>query len=150
MGIINDINSLEPMTALKCRDFLRICTREGIPVAINETRRMPETQLLYYLQGRLGNSNPDIRKEFNDMRKRYKFWELSSKEMDTKITFTLNSKHLGGKAFDVVPLNKDGNPWWDAPIEVWTKIGLCGEEAGLQWGGRWEIKDNPHFEDMNG
>ena len=50
MGIINDINSLEPMTALKCRDFLRICSREGLSVAINETKRAEITQLIYFLQ----------------------------------------------------------------------------------------------------
>jgi len=148
VGIINDINSLEPMTALKCRDFLRICSREGLSVAINETKRAEITQLIYFLQqsvSQAAEKNPKIYDELNALRKKYGFWEISKTEADKRVTWTLESKHFSGKAFDAVPLNKDGKPWWNASDEVWAKMAKCGEEAGL-YPGR-NFGDNPHFED---
>ena len=150
MGIVNDINSLEPMTALKCRDFIRICTRENIPVAINETKRELITQLIYFLQGSVGqvaDKNPNIYKELNALRKQYKFWELSKAEADRRVTWTLDSRHFTGKAFDAVPLDKNNKPWWNAPDEIWAKMAKCGEEARL-YPGR-NFGDNPHFEDRD-
>lgn len=147
MGIVNDIDSLEPMTALKCRDFLRICTREGISVIINETRRELITQLIYFLQGSVGqvaDKNPNIYDELNALRKNHGFWDLSKAEANKRVTWTLDSKHFTGKAFDAVPLDKNGKPWWNAPDGIWAKMAECGKEAGL-YPGR-NFGDNPHFE----
>jgi peptidoglycan L-alanyl-D-glutamate endopeptidase CwlK len=148
MGIINDINSLQPMTVLKCNQFIRECAREGITVIINETIRTMETQLAYFLQGSLSSvagKNPRIYDELNTLRKKYGFWDLSKKEADTRITWTLFSNHLTGKAFDAVPLDKNGKPWWDTPDEIWAKMAECGVQSGL-YPGR-NFGDNPHFED---
>jgi hypothetical protein len=49
---------------------------------------------------------------------------------------------------------KPGYPWWNAPQEVWEKIGKIAEECGLDWcaggyGQTWgKDWDNPHFEMM--
>jgi len=147
MGIVRDIDKLVPELQNKCTLFLAHCQAENIPVMINETFREETTQFLYYLQGRIdARNNIDIVKELNARRKMHGFWELTETEAKSKIiTWTLYSKHMEGKAFDAVPL-KDGKPWWNAPQEVWEKMGEISEGVGLMWGGRWKNKDSPHFE----
>jgi len=147
MGIINDVNSLEPTTMIKCNQFIRECAKNGITVVINETLREVITHLLYFLQGSIENvksKNPNIYKEFNALRKQYKFWELSEVEANKRVTWTLDSKHFYGKAFDAVPLDKSGKVWWNAPDEIWAKMAECGEKVGLYPGRKFG--DNPHFE----
>jgi len=149
MPIIKDINSLVPQAAIHCNRFLGECGKINLPVTINETVRMPETQILYYLQGRIDfEENPDILAEFNKIRGIFRFWDIGVAESKRKITWKLDSNHLYGIAFDAVPLDSKGKPWWNAPLDVQEKMGECGERAGLVWGGRWSGKkrDWPHFE----
>ena len=66
-------------------------------------------------------------------------------------SWTLNSRHLVGKAIDVAPwfewrLYGADKLNWDASDPVWQKIGDIGEKLGLRWGGRWKQKDMGHFE----
>jgi hypothetical protein len=148
MGIISDINSLQPMTAMKCNQFIRKCAEDGINVIINETTRLEITQLIYFLQGTLDAvaiKNPKIYDELNALRKKYKFWDLSKAEADKRVTWTLNSQHFYGKAFDAAPLDKEGHVWWSAPDDIWARMAKCGEAVGL-YPGR-NFGDNPHFED---
>lgn len=147
MGIINDVNELVPEMKEKCELFLTKCKEAGLSVRINETRREEITQVLYYLQGRLDEkNNSNIVAEFNNIRKAHKFWPLlASDAISKQITWTLKSKHMDGKAFDAVPRNEKGD-WWNAPDDVWEKMGVIGESCGLKWGGRWKNKDSPHFE----
>jgi hypothetical protein len=150
MGLITSLKELTPTTRAKAEAFLDKCHEENVNVFFNETRRDIVTQLVYFLQGRIDplDSNKDIVNEYNRLRKKLGFWDISTSDaLNKKITWTLESNHEYGTAFDVVPL-KDGRAWWSAPIEVWTKIGEIGESVGLKWGGRWEGKkqDLPHFE----
>lgn len=59
------------------------------------------------------------------------------------ITWTLESRHLTGRAFDIdaVGIAADEVPevWWDF-------AGRIGEWLGLRWGGRWAVRDLRHFE----
>jgi len=150
VGIISSLKELTPVTRAKAELFLEKCHEQNIPVFVNETRREIITQLIYFLQGRIDplDSNKYIADEYNRLRKKLGFWEISTTDaLNKKITWTLESNHEGGTAFDVVPL-KDGRAWWNAPIDVWLKIGEIGESVGLKWGGRWEgaKRDLPHFE----
>lgn len=146
MSIISKVDLLDKNICIKCMEFLDKCKLANFSVMLNETRRDIITQLLYYHQGRLDTINPDIVSEFNRLRKRFGFWELSKREaLSSKITWTFESKHIDGNAFDAVPM-KEGKPWWTAPKEVWEQMGKIGESCGLVWGGRWERKDYPHFE----
>jgi hypothetical protein len=64
----------------------------------------------------------------------------------TPSTWTLDSKHTDGLAFDAAP-SKDGiNPDWAAPDAVWDRMAQIAEEKGLVAGRRWKNKDSPHFE----
>jgi peptidoglycan L-alanyl-D-glutamate endopeptidase CwlK len=107
--------------------------------------------MLYYMQGRLDvKNNKMIAQEYNALRKLNGLWEVPiSDALFKPITWTLDSKHFSGKAFDIVPL-KDGKAWWDAPDELWERIGKMGKDCGLAWGGDFPVgmKDRPHFEDI--
>jgi hypothetical protein len=63
---------------------------------------------------------------------------------------TMNSKHLVGRAVDLVAM-VDGLPRWDWPlyykIADAMKIAAAELETPIQWGGDWKsFKDGPHFE----
>lgn len=108
-------------------------------IYINETKRALAVQMAYYSRSRMA---------VDDVKKMYKaagLYDLSDKEAKTANTWTLSSKHIEGKAIDLVPV-KDGKLWWNASEEVWNRMGALGEECGLFWGGRWKNKDRPHFE----
>ena len=68
------------------------------------------------------------------------------------VTWTLNSRHLRGTAFDIAIL-VDGKLLWNPDLDVdkdgvpeYTEAGQIGESVGLKWGGRFTNKDAPHFE----
>jgi peptidoglycan LD-endopeptidase CwlK len=63
---------------------------------------------------------------------------------------TMNSRHLSGKAVDVVALVA-GKVRWDWPL--YPKIAAAFKQAALEegvpivWGGDWKtLRDGPHFE----
>jgi peptidoglycan LD-endopeptidase CwlK len=57
---------------------------------------------------------------------------------------TMNSKHLTGRAFDIMAL-KHGKPTWQ--FEDYIPYGTIGESSGLEWGGSWtKFKDGCHFQ----
>lgn len=65
-------------------------------------------------------------------------------------SLTMASKHIQGKAIDVVAY-VDGKVTWD--FEMYEKIAKAFEEAALEldvkilWGGHWKrLRDGPHFQ----
>jgi hypothetical protein len=109
-------------------------------IKVQETLRDVATQMAYYSRGRMALA---------DVKWMYKMaglYEINSIDAAKAITWTLESKHLQGLAVDIVPY-KDGKAWWQAPIQVWLRMGEIGERYGLVWGGRWKHTDNPHFQD---
>ncbi len=118
MSILDGLQAIVKEKALQLQDNLKT---SGIPIAFTQGYRSPEDQ-----QKLIDNQ----------------------KATGVKVTNAtpMLSFHNYGLAFDIVPL-KDGKAWYDAPKEVWEKIGITGELLGLQWGGRWiSFKDLPHFE----
>lgn len=62
------------------------------------------------------------------------------------VTWTRNSKHLTGEAFDIVVMN-NGKPDWNVENQNWTRAGAIGRKVGLSWGGNWlTCREYPHFE----
>lgn len=55
-----------------------------------------------------------------------------------------NSKHLGGRAADVI----DRRYAWNIPKShaFWQDLSTCAKAQGLNWGGDWTIKDVAHVE----
>lgn len=68
------------------------------------------------------------------------------------VTWTLKSKHIDGRAFDIAIMINGKicwNPTLDADndgVSEYTEAGLIGESVGLRWGGRFKSPDAPHFE----
>jgi hypothetical protein len=38
-----------------------------------------------------------------------------------------------------------GKPAWNDKA-LYAQMGKIGEELGMTWGGRWKVRDCPHFE----
>jgi peptidoglycan L-alanyl-D-glutamate endopeptidase CwlK len=137
--IIRDINVLQPKAKLKAIKLFDLAKKKGIDLELNETLRTKETQMLYYLQGRI---DEDDIAGLNKLRKEYGFWEISKEEAKRKVTWTLDSPHFTGRAFDIVIKNKDKNKYDE---ETLKKVGALAKEVGLSWGGTFG--DLPHFQD---
>lgn len=123
------LTDLTPATRAKAEAFLRACRADDLMVQIYSTKRDNEYQAKLYAQGRTApgkivtNAKPGT------------------------------SWHNYGVAFDAVPL-RNGQPVWGnktpADKALWETMGRCGEKVGLEWGGRWEFVDMPHFQDRQG
>lgn len=144
---MKDLDALEPGIRDKARAFTAALRAAGIAHAVIETRRSLAVQSAYYAQGR----EPLI--SVNALRAATGLWAITDAENRNTITRTMRSKHLEGKAFDLVPLDQKGRAWWSAPPDVWLTIGELGESFGLTWGGRWGAAegklgwDCPHYEE---
>ena len=144
----NKISDLDPKIRNKAEAaFIRMKTDKKLKdmgvksVIISESRRELAVQMAYYSRGRCPR---DVVRAFY---KRCGLYTPTDKECDTPNTQTLNSKHIDGLAVDFVPVDPEGDCWWDAPDAVWDRMGAIGEECGLSWGGRWTgFVDKPHFE----
>lgn len=120
-----DIDELEPVTQLKCRQFVNKCAEAGIDVIITSTYRDYESQDALYAKGRTAPgkivTNAQAGQSFHNFR----------------------------VAFDFVPV-VDGKAQWDDTL-LW---GLCGKIAvncGLEWGGNFKsFKDRPHCQYTGG
>jgi len=89
----------------------------GLEYIVTCTYRSPEEQENLYAQGRT--------------------------KPGKKVTWTLKSKHIERKAFDIAMM-KNGKISWDA--KDYDEPGKIGESVGLVWGGRWKSPDRPHFQ----
>ena len=129
--------ALAPDVRVACEALIVECARRGIGLLVTETARSKERQDWLWSIGRT-HSHPATGGE-------------------KPVTWTQNSRHLDGRAFDVVPMRLEVPPpgaadptairavaWWGFP--AWEIIGAAGEKIGLRWGGRWTTKDLPHFE----
>lgn len=127
------------LDALTADDELR---RSGVAgILIIETRRELPVQMAYFSRGRMAPEHVRLMYDAAGVKQ-----QLSDKETQTAITWTLKSKHLDGLAMDLVPLNDKGQAWWSAPMHVWMRMGKLAEDLGWEWGGRWKEADLPHFQ----
>lgn len=140
MGLHRDIESMNEAARDKARAFIAALNAAGIKYYVLETVRTLLVQKAYYAQGRAPLE------KINALRREAGLWEIGPEEAKRVITWTLQSRHLSGMAIDIAPLNDLGRIAWNAPPEVWEKIGVIGESCGFSWGGRWAEKDYPHFE----
>ena len=120
------IDELLPELQDKYILFRETMTEAGLDFIITCTKRTQEEQNELYAQGRT--------------------------KPGRKVTWTLKSKHIEGKAFDILII-KNGKAQWDTNIDTndneksdWREAGEIGESVGLKWGGRFKTPDMPHFE----
>jgi peptidoglycan LD-endopeptidase CwlK len=153
MGINRNISALQPnLAAAARRTIARVKEDLNIVLLVIETDRTQLIQNAYYAQGR------ESLEEVNRLRGIAGLGPITAEENRRIVTNAKVSSHTGGGAIDMCPeiKGKPGQPWWNAPREVWEKIGRIAEEYGLDWcaGGYGQVWakgwDNPHFELMKG
>ncbi len=110
-----DISELTPLAQEACRLFLKECEKRGIDIFITETYRSQERQ--------------------NEL------WEQGRTKPGNIVTWTLNSRHTGRKAWDIAC---KGGVLYNTGIL--SMAGAVGKELGIIWGGDWATPDRPHFE----
>jgi len=116
-----DLNDLLPAVRLKAEELLSKAKELGIDLIVTSTYRDKESQDELYA---IGRTKPG--KRVTNARGGYSF-------------------HNYRVAFDVVPLVAGKASWDD--MALWQRIGILGEEIGLEWGGNWRgFKDIPHFQ----
>ena len=126
------IEDLVPAMQEKARAFAGAMAEAGVPFIFTCTRRTQAEQDELFARGRT--------------------------KPGPKVTWTRNSRHIDGEAFDIC-VCKDGVPQWDGKVDVdldgvpdYFEAGQIGESCGLVWGGRFKRADGtptpdfPHFE----
>lgn len=128
-----------PLRAVVLRAF-EICE---VDFGVGQANRTRDDQMRLYGQGRTrlqmkaANLNPDY-----------------AKPNMPKVTWTMNSNHIGGNAVDLVPY-VNGKVTWDdnGRLGLWPKIAKAMKHAAFElgvpiaWGGDWKkTVDRPHFE----
>ena len=118
------LDDLTPYFRALAVELLARLVEAGIPVMIIDTLRTPEEQEANIKKG---------------------------------VSWTKNSRHLpnsvDGKAqaIDICPyeiFRAEGQDklLWDSSNPLWERIGKIGEVIGLEWGGRWKVRDYSHFQ----
>lgn len=111
------ITSLQEPAAIRAAWLIWYLQQYGAHVHVAEGRRTIERQQALFSQGRTAPG--------------------------PKVTWTLSSRHLTGRAFDI---DFVGVPASQVPQVWWSLAGQIGEALGLRWGGRWAVRDFRHFE----
>lgn len=57
---------------------------------------------------------------------------------------TMRSKHLTGRAADIVPVDVG----WNAPRDYWLKLGYLAYREGLKWGGEFGVPRGPLLDSL--
>jgi peptidoglycan L-alanyl-D-glutamate endopeptidase CwlK len=117
---------LHPKCAAMCQAHQAACAAEGIDLLVTQTLRTAAEQDALYAQGRTAPGKIVTNAQGGD------------------------SWHQWGLAYDVVPL-RAGKPVWGTRGEdgaLWARVGLLGEQCGLEWAGRWtgSLRETAHFQ----
>lgn len=120
------LEDLHPAVRRRVEALLKAAKGEGIDLLVTSTYRDLESQAALYAQGRTAPGK-----------------------------IVTNAKpgqswHNHRCAVDVVPL-RAGKPVWSDKDPVWQRVGELGEQAGLEWAGRWtRFREFPHFQYTGG
>jgi peptidoglycan L-alanyl-D-glutamate endopeptidase CwlK len=114
------------MVQTRVDKFLELCDEHGIDLLITSTYRDHASQEELYEQGRTRPGKIVTNAKPGE------------------------SWHNYRCAIDVVPI-VNGKPNWDGSDPIWQTIGELGEQAGLEWAGRWRtFKELAHFQYTGG
>jgi hypothetical protein len=122
----------------------------GFQIILLEVLRPLPVQMAYAVKARIRALPEDARSDLEWVREFFRAAGLSwvpTKDENTRAsTWTLDSKHISGLAFDAAPSRDGIKAAWDAPDWVWERMAVIAEKHGLKAGRRWKNKDSPHFE----
>ena len=120
------LEDLIPQAKERVERFIALCHEQGIDLLVTSTFRDNESQGELYEQGRTKPGKVVTNAKPGE------------------------SWHNYRCAVDVVPL-VNGKPNWDGSDPIWQTIGELGEQAGLEWAGRWHsFKELAHFQYTGG
>jgi peptidoglycan L-alanyl-D-glutamate endopeptidase CwlK len=120
------LEDLIPQAKERVERFIALCHEQGIDLLVTSTFRDHESQGELYEQGRTKPGKVVTNAKPGE------------------------SWHNYRCAVDVVPL-VNGKPNWDGSDPIWQTIGELGEQAGLEWAGRWHsFKELAHFQYTGG
>lgn len=140
---MNRLDGLSPKFRARVEAALAEMSRDPLlrqyKIIVVEGLRDLSRQMAYFARGRMKTEHVVA------MYLAAGLWKLNDTEAQTRVTETLKSKHLDGLAVDIAP-SLDGKIIWNAPREVWGRMGAIGKSFGLAWGGDWKSYDCPHFE----
>jgi len=120
------LDDLIPQAKERVERFIALCHEQGIDLLVTSTFRDHESQGELYEQGRTRPGKIVTNAKPGE------------------------SWHNYRCAVDVVPL-VNGKPNWDGSDPIWQTIGELGEQAGLEWAGRWHsFKELAHFQYTGG
>ena len=120
------LDELLPDTKVRVEKFIELCKEQNIDLLVTSTYRDNESQAALYAQGRTSPGNVVTNAGPGDSYHNYRL------------------------AVDVVPV-VGGKPNWNTSDPVWQTVGLLGEQAGLEWAGRWvHFKELAHFQYSRG
>jgi peptidoglycan L-alanyl-D-glutamate endopeptidase CwlK len=120
------LDDLIPPAKERVERFLSLCKDQNIDLLVTSTYRDNESQQALYEQGRTTAGKVVTNAKAGE------------------------SWHNWRCAVDVVPL-VNGKPDWDGSHPIWDKVGELGEQAGLEWAGRWRsFKELAHFQYTGG
>jgi hypothetical protein len=118
----NDLYLVAPKMRDAVDALLAECIQRGLDAMVHETYRERATALAYYKRGR--TQRPPLATVTNAPDETW-------------------SWHGYGLAVDIISRKKG----WDAGDFWFTAVAECAERQGLlKWGGRWTMKDLPHFQ----
>lgn len=144
--LYNDLSLLIPAMETKVRSAMDAMRADAelrdlglTDLHVNETKRDLVIQMAYYARGRMDPRHVQAMYEAAGLP------PIAEEDTATEITWTLKSRHLRGEAVDIYP-KREGEIWYEAPAEVWNRMGELGEAQGLTWGGRWKERDLPHYQ----
>ena len=129
------MDTLDPEFAKRVNAMLNDPAIKGQGVTIREGYRPALTQYAYYSKGRAPKEVTDQLMKEAGYKDGINFWSKDFQKPGQYITWTLGSNHLDGKAVDLEPGRVGYN-----------KIGQIAGKYGIEWGGTWKNKDEPHFE----
>lgn len=133
------INTLVPELQKPCLEGISSLEEAGYEPLVVEARRTQEYQNSLYAQGR--QSLEDV----NQLRDLAGYDPISEEENNHIVTNTTFSKHILGKAFDIVAVVNGEVDWDDDNFIALSSIVF--EKLKLTWGGRFiHGIDNDHFE----
>ena len=136
------IEELKPITQVLLIAGVKRAKEKGVNPLIYNTTRTYEEQVENYGKGR---TPEEMRKKGipNNLIEKY------SKPKENKISWTMNSEHLYGTAFDGVPqrvIKGKNTAIWDMKDKDFQTMIKCFESVGFEAGARWEVLDGPHYQ----
>ena len=137
-----------------CRDQqLKDAGAQGI--IILETLRSLEVHMAYFSRLLASYTPAKYRKHaVAFVQKLYEqagLYKISATDAIKPITWTMQSKHLGGEAFDLWPSKEGKRIWWaPADWEGWARMAEIAKDYAIDAGYLWEgnEQDCPHFQEV--